>query len=81
MHLQGRRPLIFEMQCYLNCRGFKALKQVVKLHYKMNQPAKMMDAYRYETGAAPEHLRFREAQLCTCVATVSALSPAPATAL
>ena len=28
------------------CRGFKALKQVVTLHYKLNQPDKMMEAYR-----------------------------------
>ncbi len=32
---------------YCDCRGFKALKQLVKLHYKLGQYSKMMDSYRY----------------------------------
>jgi hypothetical protein len=31
-------------------RGFKALKQIVKLYYKMGQPDKMMEAYRRVVG-------------------------------
>jgi hypothetical protein len=29
------------------CRGFKALKQIVKLHFKLGQKDKMMEAYRW----------------------------------
>ena len=30
----------------MHCRGFKALKQIVKIYYKMGQKDKMMEAYR-----------------------------------
>jgi len=30
--------------CFI--RGFKALKQIVKLYFKMGQPDKIMEAYR-----------------------------------
>lgn len=30
----------------LACRGFKALKQVVKIHYKMGNVDAMLEAYR-----------------------------------
>ena len=37
------------------CRGFKALKQVVKVHYQMNNPKEMLEAYNsmleYTNGA------------------------------
>ncbi len=29
------------------CRGFKALKQIVKLYYKMGKSDLMMESYRY----------------------------------
>ncbi len=35
------------MSCACLGRGFKALKQIVKLHYKLGQAEEMMEAYRY----------------------------------
>ena len=32
-------------RCPPPCRGFKALKQIVKLHYKMGKYDKMIQAY------------------------------------
>lgn len=46
MRRQPRQPTQPPTHLYKR-RGFKALKQVVKLHYKLNQPDKMMDAYRW----------------------------------
>ncbi|KAI8462524.1 MAG: PCI-domain-containing protein [Monoraphidium minutum] len=43
--LEGFRQVV-EMEQEKGEWGFKALKQVVKLHYKMGQAGKMMDAYR-----------------------------------
>ena len=34
------------------CRGFKALKQVVKLHYRLNQKDKMLASYRWALSGA-----------------------------
>ena len=34
------------------CRGFKALKQVVKLHYRLNQKDKMLASYRWARSGA-----------------------------
>ena len=34
------------------CRGFKALKQVVKLHYRLNQKDKMLASYRWAVSGA-----------------------------
>ena len=35
------------MMTFLHCRGFKALKQIVKLKYKLGQTDEMLAAYRY----------------------------------
>ncbi len=35
------------LQYFSACRGFKALKQVVKLHFKLHKREAMLEAYKY----------------------------------
>jgi hypothetical protein len=55
------------------CRGFKALKQIVKLHFKLGQKDKMMEAYRWVCLPRPapplnsleRHLLVKTPQRCS----------------
>jgi COP9 signalosome complex subunit 2 len=46
LHLTWLSALVEPVWLLLPCRGFKALKQVVKIQYKLGNREKMMDAYR-----------------------------------
>lgn len=43
--LMGHQPVLYKTVSG-DCRGFKALKQIVKIHFKLGNHKEMLEAYK-----------------------------------
>lgn len=43
--LKGHQPVLYKVASGI-CRGFKALKQIVKIHFKLGNHKEMLEAYK-----------------------------------